>query len=512
MMIKARSYFKKSLKRTLVLLTAVLFLSGLSSAAEDLLSLAKQQETRGWALKLEKGGLKDSHLSFLKVVEYYRRFIGDNRLTIVDLETRRFTALDARKRIIDIFRFGLKNKQQAKKELRGLLSMYKGLAGKYPVNKINARVESKISQIKDEFDFNAYLAQINGKEIVCLLTDDAAGSELIIYDQLTPVARAKIEKIITIEGSDKDKVALARVYRINPAVKLSPCLYARTVGEPVAASTRLSAMSGQCYNMGKKFFERLKFEEAEKYLNRALKYDPDNVPALNKLGLVYFSYGNISGARRYYLMALEADPAYIEAYINLAGAYLSGSDFPVDTNNVFDMLEGAVAANRNYPRAYYWLGHLLDDFMFFKPAKEYYLQGQEKIAVLETDNWYKQTSLAKKLSSPGQLIWDTANICLSDKEPMLNSSVYAFDELLKMDPNDLSVKKRLKGILAVCPFARDGSIYKDVISHRNLGLKLQKENRLKEAIDEMRISLYLDQLASSKFRRCISRVPRIKID
>jgi hypothetical protein len=150
--------------------------------------------------------------------------------------------------------------------------------------------------------------------------------------------------------------------------------------------------------------------------------------------------------------------------------------------------------------------------MFFDLAREYYLQGQEKIAVLETDNWYKQTSLAKKLSSPGQLVWDTANICLSDKEPMLSSSVYAFDELLKMDPYNLNVKRRLEGILKVCPFVRDAALYQNVIFHRDLGLKLQKQNRTREAIDEMRISFYFDLLISSRFRKCIEMVPKINID
>jgi len=43
------------------------------------------------------------------------------------------------------------------------------------------------------------------------------------------------------------------------------------------------------------------------------------------------------------------------------------------------------------------------------------------------------------MNSSGQIIWDTANICLDDNDPLLNSAVFAFDLLLDFNPTNTTV-------------------------------------------------------------------------
>lgn len=489
----------------------IILAAGFKADALDTLSLGRAHDNLGWKLRWQRQDVKNANLCFSKAVNYYREYVENNPIGIADIETRKFTAFDAQKRIAYIYRFGLLDENLAKKEFKKLLAMYSSLGNKFKTGKIAIRTKSRIAQLDAEFKYRGYVVQIVKYEILCLFLKNFSGDEIIIYDDLIPIARAKVKQIDKMNG--KEVIVRAEVTSKSRIKKIQPFNNVEAVPVNTSASKKINeALAENYYNNGKSLFEKRDFEGAQEYFWYALKYKPDYKEAFNMLGIIYFDFQDIEHAKELYIQALEIDPSYLEAYIDLAGAYLGGPDFPIDTNNVFDMLEASIAINQNYTRAYYWLGHAIDDFMFFNTARKYYQQGQEKMAVLAVDNWYKQTSLKKKLSSPGQFIWDTANIYLDDKDPMLNSAVFTFELLLKLNSNDLNAKRRLKQVLRACPFAKNAAFYKEVISHRNRAFELIERNKLKEAIDEMRTSLYLDQIISSEFRRCIRRIPRIRID
>lgn len=488
----------------------ILLIFSFSASASEILSSAKNHDSLGWELKWQKQGIEEASENFLKAIDGYKEYIEKNKAAIADLETRKFTVFDAQKRIVYIYKFGLNDQALAKKEFRKLLDMYNDFADEFNANKVVIRVKSKISQLNTEFKYRGCVLSTEEDNLLCLFLGKFSGDELIIYEDLIPVARAKIQEIKAAASSES--IILAKVFRKNPVKKIKPFFSVQAANSPAEVEDKNALAAEEYYRAGMGLFEKRDFAGAEKNFWFSLKYNPDYKEALNMLGLIYFDYQEIENAVKHYIMALEIDPAYLEAFIDLAGAYLGSNDFPVDTNNVFDMLEASIAVNPNYTRAYYWMGHALDDFMFFDRARQYYEKGQQTVAVLAVDNWYKQTSLKKKLSSPGQIYWDTANICLDNRDPMLNSSIYAFDELLTINPDDIDAKERLKQILKICPFARDSSTYKKVILHRTRGLGLEKQGRWKEAIDEVRISLYLDQIITSEFRKCTQKIPRIRID
>lgn len=498
------------MRKTAISILFILLIASFRADALDLLSLARTHDNLGWKLAWARGDARGAHLCFLKAIDSYRKYLDKTGISIRDIETRRFGPLDAQKRIVYIYKFGLKNQNLAKKEFQRLLDMYARVKAEFNINQIGIRIKSKISQLNAEFEYKGYVVQTNEDCLWCLFLGEFCADELIIYQDLVPIARAKIKEIKKI--NHKETIVRAQVFCKNPLIKVKTFCNVQPTTCIGKVEEGKAALAEKYYDTGKELFEKRDFEEAEEYFWYALRYKPYKKEALNMLGLIYFYYQDIDRAEELFIRALEIDPTYLEAFINLAGTYLGGSDFPIDTNKVLDMLEGAITINKNYTRAYYWLGHYYDDFMFFDLADKSYRQGDGGVAVLPVDNWYKQTSLKKKLNSAGQIYWDTANIYLDDYNPMLNSSIYVFDELLKLNPRDLNVKKRIDGILKVCPFARDSSLYKDVISCRKRGLELKKQNRLKEAIDEIRTSLYLDQVISSEFRRCIRRIPRIRID
>lgn len=501
------------MRKRIILAVFILLLFSFNASASDTLSLAKWHDNLGWQFKWQKHDIRNSNFCFRQAIQYYTQFINEKEITIADLESRRFTPFDAQKRIVYIYKFGLLDQARAKQELQKLSNMYKKLYLKYRSSKVLNRVRAKINQLNSEFKYNGYIVHVDkdSDRFLCLFLSKVDSSEIIVYQDLIPIARAKIKGIKLIDN--RKAIVSAQVSRSNPLKKIELfCNAGAAVANKVEADEKKSSLAHKYYQTGIELFEKREFEEAQENFWEAVKYAPDNKEALNMLGLVYFYFQDMENAKKLYISALEIDPAYLEAYIDLAGAYLASSDFPVDTNNVLDMLEGSLKVSQNYIRVYYWLGHFWDDFMFFERAKQYYKLAATKLAVLTVDNWYKQTSLKKKLSSTGQIYWDTANIYLEDKEPILNSGIYVFEEMLKFNSIDAAVKERISGIVEVCPFVKDSSLYGEVIAHRKQGLALEGGNRLKEAIDEMRTSLYLDQIVSSEFRRCIRKIPRVKID
>jgi tetratricopeptide (TPR) repeat protein len=70
--------------------------------------------------------------------------------------------------------------------------------------------------------------------------------------------------------------------------------------------------------LGIKFFQSKEYDKAEEILNSVLK-TKENLPDVhNMLGLIYHEQGKFSSAIKAFTRALELNPNYTEAYLNLA--------------------------------------------------------------------------------------------------------------------------------------------------------------------------------------------------
>ncbi|MDH5762596.1 MAG: tetratricopeptide repeat protein, partial [Nitrospinota bacterium] len=63
------------------------------------------------------------------------------------------------------------------------------------------------------------------------------------------------------------------------------------------------------------------YEEAVKILNRALKFDPNFIPAHYRMGSIYEEWGQRKNAIAAYQKTLKLDPNHLDARLSLASAY-----------------------------------------------------------------------------------------------------------------------------------------------------------------------------------------------
>ena len=72
-----------------------------------------------------------------------------------------------------------------------------------------------------------------------------------------------------------------------------------------------------------RLYEENRFKECESLLNTLVRCDSGNPEAWNDLGTVRFSRKNFAGSREALLRALELDPSYSKAILNLAALYVA---------------------------------------------------------------------------------------------------------------------------------------------------------------------------------------------
>jgi tetratricopeptide (TPR) repeat protein len=77
----------------------------------------------------------------------------------------------------------------------------------------------------------------------------------------------------------------------------------------------------EAYNKGSYLLKEKQFEEAEKYLLRAIELDNKFVDAFDHLGLVYRNMNRYEDAEKMYLLSIEINPNNSVPYINLAIVY-----------------------------------------------------------------------------------------------------------------------------------------------------------------------------------------------
>ena len=74
-------------------------------------------------------------------------------------------------------------------------------------------------------------------------------------------------------------------------------------------------------NLGRAYYEKKRYAEAEKYYLEALDIMPNYVNALYGLGKTYLSWGKVQEAARYFEMAVEKSPDLVDANFEMAEAY-----------------------------------------------------------------------------------------------------------------------------------------------------------------------------------------------
>lgn len=74
-------------------------------------------------------------------------------------------------------------------------------------------------------------------------------------------------------------------------------------------------------NLGKAYYEKKEYANAENYYQEALKVEPGFVNALFGLGRTYLSMGQVQKAADYFQRSVEAEPLLAEAHFDLAEAH-----------------------------------------------------------------------------------------------------------------------------------------------------------------------------------------------
>lgn len=120
----------------------------------------------------------------------------------------------------------------------------------------------------------------------------------------------------------------------------------------------------ELYELGKKLFEEGKYSEAEPVLREVIRRSPRYADVHNKLGVICNLNGDLKGAAGHFEKALELNPRYTEASLNLAVTYNELGEFK-KAQEVF-----TVAAQIAHPDP-----NMIDPFIAGKLANEHYRVG-----------------------------------------------------------------------------------------------------------------------------------------
>lgn len=138
----------------------------------------------------------------------------------------------------------------------------------------------------------------------------------------------------------------------------------------------------ELYDRGGELYNEGKYSEAEGLLREVNRLNPNYADVLNKLGVMASIKGDNEQAVLYFKRALELNPAYTEASLNLAITYNDMGDFE-GAKDVFEIAStiASSAPGKLDPFAagklaneHYKIGNLYLDFGMFDEAMDEYMK------------------------------------------------------------------------------------------------------------------------------------------
>jgi len=92
--------------------------------------------------------------------------------------------------------------------------------------------------------------------------------------------------------------------------------------------------------------------DAVKCFENILEVEPNNLNALNNLGVISFALGNAQTSETFFLKAIEIDPQYMNALINIADIYISAQKY----DEAAKYIQKALDVDENEPSVWDTLG------------------------------------------------------------------------------------------------------------------------------------------------------------
>lgn len=125
------------------------------------------------------------------------------------------------------------------------------------------------------------------------------------------------------------------------------------------------------YNTACSLIESGDFKQAIEILETIIKEDGQHYPALNKLGVAFACQRNHEAAKEYFNKALEVNPGYAPALVNLGNLHMEAGDYM----QAIDIYMRAIDGDPEYCYSYYNLAiacRRQGDFSkYIKYIKEY---------------------------------------------------------------------------------------------------------------------------------------------
>lgn len=85
---------------------------------------------------------------------------------------------------------------------------------------------------------------------------------------------------------------------------------------------------GEYYDKARTLSDQGQYQEAVKYYEKVVDINPDFAPAYNGLGVAHLELGDpLSDVLWFFKVALDIDPAYTEAYVNMCRVYYQANQY-----------------------------------------------------------------------------------------------------------------------------------------------------------------------------------------
>jgi tetratricopeptide (TPR) repeat protein len=225
------------------------------------------------------------------------------------------------------------------------------------------------------------------------------------------------------------------------------------------------------------YYQQGLYNPAEEYFRKALQFAPDNADVYCNIGNTLRQKGQLDEAIQYYEKAIQINPAYGDTYNNLGHIY----HYKGQIDEAITYYQKAVELEPDYADAYYNLGAAFQDKRQFDLAIDYY----QKAVELEPDLDDAYYNLG--------IIWQ--------EKMRFDEAIASYQKTLELNPKRADAYNNLGTIYkeqkqydkALIYFYRasvsDPGLAK---AHVNLGSIYQEQGRLDEAITFYKKALEID--------------------